>query len=72
MNICIGGDLDGQVVDLGKARFNASEVDKNKSSNYIKQKYIVGDEIFNFWRHSEMKIWDVTKRVESILKKKNN
>ena len=31
MNICIGGDLDGQVVDLGKARFNASEVDKNKS-----------------------------------------
>ena len=25
MNICIGGDLDGQVVILNKMRFNAKE-----------------------------------------------
>lgn len=72
MNICIGGDLDGQIVVSGKFCFNASEVDKNKSSNYIKQEYIVGDELFNFWRHTEIKIWDVTERVESIVQKENS
>lgn len=29
MNICIGGDLDGQVVILNKMRFNAKEIDQN-------------------------------------------
>jgi len=60
MNICIGGDLDGQVVILNKMRFNAKEIDQNKSSSYIKQKYVKGGQVFNFWRHAEMKIWDVT------------
>lgn len=54
MNICIGGDLDGQVVVSGKFRFNASEVDKNKSSNYIKQKYIVGDELFVYLMNNNL------------------
>ena len=48
MNICIGGDLDGQVVILNKMRFNAKEIDQNKSSSYIKQKYVKGDQVFNF------------------------
>ena len=71
MNICIGGDLDGQIVVLNKMRFNAKEIDPNKSSSYIKQKYVKGDQVFNFRRHAEMKIWDVTHQVELILGKKN-
>ena len=43
MNICIGGDLDGQVVDLKKAYFKGKEVQDNSASEYRKQTYICYD-----------------------------
>lgn len=69
MNICIGGDLDGKVVVLDKARFNAKEFNKKKSTNYIKQIYIINGQVFHFWRDTELKLWEVTRRVEIIFAK---
>ncbi len=45
MNICIGGDLDGRVIVLDKPCFNAKEVNKTKSTNYIKQMYVIDGEV---------------------------
>ena len=72
MYICIGGDLEGWVVRLNKARFNAREIHRGKASDYIKQKYLIGTRIFCFWRYAEMSIFDTTSRIELILKNKLN
>ena len=48
MNICIGGDLDGQVVDLKKAYFKAKEVQDSSASEYRKQTYIFEDGLYYF------------------------
>ena len=70
--ICIGGDLEGWIVRLDKARFNAREIHRGKVSNYTKQKYIIGKRVFCFWRHTEMGICDATRRIELILQNKFN
>ena len=67
MYICIGGDLEGWVVRLGKNRFNAREIHRGKTSDYIKQKYLINAQVFCFWRHTEMSICDATRRIELII-----
>ncbi|MFW2067869.1 hypothetical protein ACG9ZB_15380 [Acinetobacter johnsonii] len=69
MNICIGGDLDGRVIVLDKLSFNAKEVNKTKSTNYIKQMYVIDDDVYYFWRDAELKLWEVTQRIEILLAK---
>ena len=46
MNICIGGDLDGRVIVLDKPSFNAKELNKTKSTNYIKQMYVIDGDVY--------------------------
>lgn len=44
MNICIGGDLDGEVVINREGTFfEANEIDFIKQSTYNRQSYIVGE-----------------------------
>ena len=43
---------------------------KGHTELYRGAEYVV-DFLPNFWRHAEMKIWDVTHQVELILGKKN-
>jgi hypothetical protein len=69
MNICIGGDLDGRVIVLDKPSFNAKEVNKTKSTNYIKQMYVIDGGVYYFWRDAELKLWEVTQRIEILLAK---
>ena len=69
MNICIGGDLDGRVIVLDKPCFNAKEVNKTKSTNYIKQMYVIDGDVYYFWRDAELKLWEVTQRIEILLVK---
>lgn len=72
MGICIGGDLDGQVVVMNKIRFSASEVHRDKTSGYIKQKYLIGTRVFYFWRHVGMDLWEATSRIELMLQDRLN
>ncbi len=69
MNICIGGDLDGRVIELDKPCFNAKEVNKTKSTNYIKQMYVIDGDVYYFLRDAELKLWEVTQRIEILLAK---
>ena len=69
MNIYIGGDLDGRVIVLDKPSFNAKEVNKTKSTNYIKQMYVIDGDVYYFWRDAELKLWEVTQRIEILLAK---
>ncbi|MCU4394524.1 hypothetical protein [Acinetobacter parvus] len=69
MNICIGGDLDGRVIVLDKLSFNAKEVNKTKSTKYIKQMYVIDGDVYYFWRDAELKLWEVTQRIEILLAK---
>ncbi|WP_035326671.1 hypothetical protein [Acinetobacter johnsonii] len=69
MNICIGGDLDGRVIVLDKPCFNAKEVNKPKSINYIKQMYVIDGDVYYFWRDAELKLWEITQRIEILLAK---
>lgn len=72
MKICIGGDLDGQVVITDKTRFNASEVIEGKHSEYLEQKYLICDRVFQFWLHNKLEIWQATEQIRLILHNRNN
>jgi len=69
LNICIGGDLDGQVFDFDKKRFSAKEIDESHSSTYYKQKYIIDSDLFCFWVLDSLDLGDATKKVELLLRK---
>ena len=72
MNICIGGDLDGQVVDLKKANFKGKEVQDNSATEYRKQTYIFEDGLYYFWIANDLSLSEATKRIELILQKPKN
>jgi hypothetical protein len=72
MNICIGGDLDGQVVDLKKAFFKATEVQEDSTSEYRKQTYIFEDGLYYFWIANDLSLSEAIKRIELILRNQNN
>lgn len=72
MNICIGGDLDGQTFDFDKGHFKAEDVEEGKTSEYRRQPYIIGDDSYRFWIANDLKLWEATDQVELILRKPKN
>ncbi|MFX5124333.1 hypothetical protein ABTC57_07025, partial [Acinetobacter baumannii] len=49
MKICIGGDLNGQVVEKDVYSFKATDIDPEKKSEYFIQSFILGDKRLRFW-----------------------
>jgi hypothetical protein len=72
LNICIGGDLDGQTVDLDQASFKAKDVEEGKSSEYRRQTYRIDDDLFRFWFASDLKFAEASQRAGLILRKPKN
>ncbi|WP_166168995.1 hypothetical protein [Acinetobacter sp. SA01] len=72
MNICIGGDLDGQAFDFDKGYFKADEIEDGKTSEYRRQKYIIGNDLYRFWLETDLGLGDATEQVELILRKPKN
>ena len=67
MNICIGGDSDGEVVNNREGTyFEASEIDSSKQSTYNRQSYIVGENTYRFWLCAELPYSETTKLPISI------
>jgi len=54
LNICIGGDLEGQSFDFDKSHFKAKEVEEGKTSEYRRQPYIIGDDLYLFWISNDL------------------
>lgn len=71
MNICIGGDLDGEVVeDREGTYFEAHEVDGSKQSTYNRQSYIVGENTYRFWLCAELSYMEATEVAGKHLAEK--
>jgi hypothetical protein len=70
MYICIGGDLDGEIVtDRKGLYFKASEISADKKSTYNRQTYIVGENTYRFWLCAELQFSETTKIVNGYLVK---
>lgn len=71
MNICIGGDLDGEVVNNREGTFfEASEIDPGKQSTYNRQSYKVGENTYRFWLCAEMPYMETTEMAGKLLAEK--
>ncbi|ENX60712.1 hypothetical protein MMP64_12180 [Acinetobacter sp. ANC 5659] len=71
MFICIGGDLDGEVVPSRESTyFEASEIDPSKTSTYNRQTYIVGDNTVRFWLCAELPYAETTVIANKYLAQK--
>ncbi|MCX0332242.1 hypothetical protein NVT87_15345 [Acinetobacter radioresistens] len=71
MKICIGGDLDGEVVNNREGTFfKASEIDSGKQSTYNRQSYIVEKIIYQFWLCAELPYSETTKIANKYLAEK--
>ncbi len=71
MYICIGGDLDGEVVNNREGTFyEASEIVPGKQSTYNRQSYKVGKNTYRFWLCAEMSYSETTKIANKYLAEK--
>lgn len=71
MNICIGGDLDGEVVNNREGTyFEAHEIDPGKQSTYNRQSYIVGENTYRFWLCAELPYMETTEIAGKHLAEK--
>lgn len=71
MNICIGGDLDGEVVNNRVGTyFEASEIDPAKQSTYNRQSYIVEGNSYRFWLCAELPYMETTEIAGKHLAEK--
>ncbi|AQZ81953.1 hypothetical protein Acal01_00011 [Acinetobacter calcoaceticus] len=72
MFICIGGDLDGEVVNNREGTFfKASEIDTSKESTYNRQSYIIGENTYRFWLCAELTYAETTKIANDYLAQKH-
>lgn len=68
MFICIGGDLDGEVVNNREGTFfKASEIDTDKESTYNRQTYIIDGNTVRFWLCAELPYVETTKVANQYL-----
>lgn len=68
MFICIGGDLDGEVVNNREGTFfKASEIDPGKQSTYNSQSYRIGENTYRFWHCAEMPYMETTEIASKHL-----
>lgn len=68
MYICIGGDLDGEVVNNREGTFfKASEIDTDKESTYNRQTYIIDGNTVHFWLCAELPYVETTKVANKYL-----
>jgi len=72
MYICIGGDLDGEVVEGREVHyFEAGEIDASKQSTYNRQSYIVGENTYRFWLCAELPYMEATELAGKHLAEKH-
>ncbi|MCU4634884.1 hypothetical protein KTJ62_00610 [Acinetobacter sp. WU_MDCI_Abxa265] len=71
MNICVGGDLDGEVINTREGTlFKANEIDASKKSTYNRQTYIVEGNTYRFWLCSELSYMEATEIAGKYLAEK--
>ncbi|EXD56003.1 hypothetical protein J923_3839 [Acinetobacter baumannii 25493_10] len=72
MNICVGGDLDGQVIEKEGRLLKASDIDPSFKTEYYKQIYNRDNTVFHFWLPIGSGLHDMSEKVLTILRAPNN
>lgn len=70
MNICIGGELDGQVIKKEGRLLKASDLNPEFKTEYYKQLYIKGDDIYHCWIDTTLDLGEATKKAGTLFRKK--
>lgn len=71
MNICIGGDLDGQVIEKEGMSLKANSINSDFKSEYFKQLFIQGDNKYRCWIDTTMPFGEATNQVFELIRRKN-
>ncbi|MDM9639316.1 hypothetical protein [Acinetobacter nosocomialis] len=72
MNICVGGELDGQVTENEGILLKASDFDPSFKTEYYKQIYGRSNTFYEFWLPVGSDLHEMSKLVLDILRAPNN
>ncbi|MDN8181394.1 hypothetical protein QZK00_17300 [Acinetobacter baumannii] len=72
MNICVGGELDGQTIEKEGRLLKASDIDQSFSTEYYKQVFNRDNTVFHFWLPIGSDLHDMSEKVLSILRAPKN
>ncbi|MCU4551617.1 hypothetical protein KTI87_03095 [Acinetobacter nosocomialis] len=72
MNICVGGELDGQVIEKEGKVLKASDIDSTFETEYYKQIFNRNNIIYQFWLPVGSDLHDMSKLVLDILRVPKN
>ncbi|MDH2589206.1 hypothetical protein [Acinetobacter baumannii] len=68
MNICVGGELDGQKIEKEGRLFKASDIDPSFNTEYYKQVFNRDNTVFHFWLPIGSNLHDMAEKVLGILR----
>ncbi|MFW1842335.1 hypothetical protein ACG9YY_05180 [Acinetobacter pittii] len=68
MNICIGGELDGQVIEKERRLLKASDIDPTFTTEYYKQVFNRDDIQNQFWLPFGSNLHGMSKQILEILR----
>ncbi len=72
MNICVGGELDGQKIEIEGKLLKASDIDPSFKTEYYKQIYNRDNVIYQFWLPVGSDLHEMSKLVLNILRAPKN
>lgn len=72
MNICVGGELDGQKIEKEGRLLKASDLDPSFTTEYYKQVFNRDNTVFHFWLPKGSDLHDMSKLVLDILRAPKN
>ncbi|EPJ6528134.1 hypothetical protein KG272_003816 [Acinetobacter baumannii] len=68
MNICVGGELDGQKIEKEGRLLKASEIDPTFTTEYYKQVFNRDNINYHFWLPIGSHLHEMSERVLDILR----
>ncbi|HCV3139954.1 TPA: hypothetical protein OV568_002424 [Acinetobacter baumannii] len=72
MNICVGGELDGRVIEKEGRLLKASDIDPSFKTEYYKQIYNRENVVYQFWLPVGSDLHEMSKLVLDILRTPKN
>ncbi|EPU5470995.1 TPA: hypothetical protein ACSBZ5_003735 [Acinetobacter baumannii] len=72
MNICVGGELEGQVIEKEGRLLKASNIDPSFKTEYYKQVFNRDNINYHFWLPIGSNLHEMSKRVLGILRASKN
>ncbi|HCI7192439.1 TPA: hypothetical protein NPQ93_002217 [Acinetobacter baumannii] len=72
MNICVGGELDGQTIEKDGRLLKAFDIDPTFKTEYYKQVFNRDNTVFHFWLPIGSDLHDMSEKVLNILRSTKN